>query len=359
MKKIKIANYGVNMSAQYQKVEIYQREERLEMWVGKKPEKNNERGNLPGFIKDMLEISEEARQKFRENAVQQVYHLEEIPAEEIEDPEWQKMFVLKALIEALTGKKFDFTIPKLHSSKGAKPSPNNSLTTLAPSQGWGIEYDLRESYYQKERMSFTAGGTIKTTDGREIDFSVQLNMTREFASQHQISFRAGDAVTIDPLVVHFDSTGSAPAPSLTEQKYQFDLDADGILDSISFAGPGSGFLAYDRNNDGLINDGTELFGPQTGNGFSELAQYDEDGNGWIDENDAIFHQLVIWTKDENGNDQLFTLGQKGIGAIYLGHLDTPFTLTGNQQQLGEIAKTGIFLKENGQAGLIQHIDLVV
>jgi hypothetical protein len=111
---------------------------------------------------------------------------------------------------------------------------------------------------------------------------------------------------------------------------------------------------------GLIFCGTELFGPQTGNGFLELAAYDEDGNGWIDENDSIYNQLVIWTKDENGEDQLFALGEKGIGAIYLGHLATPFALTDAQQQeQGEIAQTGIFLKENGQAGLIQHIDLVV
>ena len=41
----------------------------------------------------------------------------------------------------------------------------------------------------------------------------------------------------------------------------------------------------------------------TGDGFKDLAMYDEDGNGWIDENDEIFSKLLIWSKDENGNDE--------------------------------------------------------
>ena len=60
----------------------------------------------------------------------------------------------------------------------------------------------------------------------------------------------------------------------------------------------------DRNGDGKINDGSELFGTKSGDGFKDLASYDADGNGWIDENDAIFSQLKIWTKDEDGKDKL-------------------------------------------------------
>ena len=114
------------------------------------------------------------------------------------------------------------------------------------------------------------------------------------------------------------------------------------------------------NNDGVVNNGSELFGPQSGNGFSELAEYDGDGNGWIDENDDVYDKLRIWTKDENGNDKLLALGQKGIGAIYLGNVNTDFALKNSQNQLqGEISRTGIFLNENGSAGTIQHIDLAL
>lgn len=103
-----------------------------------------------------------------------------------------------------------------------------------------------------------------------------------------------------------------------------------------------------------------MFGPESGNGFGELANYDSDGNQWIDENDPIYNQLRIWTKDENGNDQLFALGQKGVGAIYLGNVSTAFDLKDSSNNLqGTIQKTGIFLNENGMVGTVQHIDLAI
>jgi len=64
-----------------------------------------------------------------------------------------------------------------------------------------------------------------------------------------------------------------------------DLDANGVTEKISFVGSGGGFLALDKNSDGVVNDGRELFGAATGQGFKELAEYDSDNNNWINEND--------------------------------------------------------------------------
>ncbi len=119
----------------------------------------------------------------------------------------------------------------------------------------------------------------------------------------------------------------------------------------------SGFLALDKNGDGKINDGSELFGATSGNGFADLAQYDSDGNGWIDEADEIFDKLLIWSKDENGNDQLVGLGKAGVGAIYLGAQDTQFSMNSQQNQMNAlIRQTGMFMYENGGVGTIQQID---
>jgi len=147
---------------------------------------------------------------------------------------------------------------------------------------------------------------------------------------------------------------------LTDSKFSFDIDCDGSPDQISRLCAGSGFLSLDLNNDGKINDGSELFGAQSGNGFTDLSLYDSDNNGWIDENDAVFDKLRIWSQDEYGNDILFALGQKGIGAICLGSAGTSFSLRGEgNKENGVIQRTGIFLNENGSAGTIQHVDLVV
>ena len=167
---------------------------------------------------------------------------------------------------------------------------------------------------------------------------------------------AGDAVRKDPLVINFEGN----AAELTGEKFDFDIDADGVDDRISFVSSASGFLALDRNGNGRIDDGHELFGARTGDGFAELAAYDSDGNGWIDENDAIFAELRIWTKDSSGADQLGTLAQHNIGALYLGQAATPFDLKDAQyNQHGQILSTGVYLFEDGRAGTMQQLDLFV
>ena len=122
----------------------------------------------------------------------------------------------------------------------------------------------------------------------------------------------------------------------------------------------SGFLAYDRNGDGVINDGSELFGARSGDGFGELSEFDQDGNRWIDENDDIYRNLRIWMVNSDGDPQLFALGEVGVGAIYLNHHDTPFTVKDEENTtLGKVRESGVFLHENGTAGIIQKIDLAV
>lgn len=205
-------------------------------------------------------------------------------------------------------------------------------------------------------MTFSAQGMLRTADGREINFSVQLNMSIEFFARQDVRIRAGDAAVVDPLVITFNGT----APRFTNSKFYFDMDCDGKEDQISFVGPDSGFLAIDLDGDGRINDGKELFGPATGNGFAELARYDEDGNQWIDENDSIYDRLRIWTKDAEGRDVLFALGQKGIGAIYIGNLDTLFAVKDKENNLqGQVRRTGIYISENGTVGTVQQIDLKI
>ena len=148
---------------------------------------------------------------------------------------------------------------------------------------------------------------------------------------------------------------------MINQKFLFDINADGKEDNISCVNQGSGFLALDKNGDGKINDGNELFGTKSGDGFKDLAAYDQDGNGWIDEADDVFQNLKIWTKDADGNDQLLDLKESGIGALYLGNVSTQFSL--NHQETNAtnavIRSTGVYLKESGEVGTMQHVDLAV
>lgn len=213
-----------------------------------------------------------------------------------------------------------------------------------------------EQYYEEsESTAFSTTGIVRTADGREISINVDVAMSRSFTQYFKEELQIPQLVnTCDPLVINFDGD----VAELSDQKFFFDIDGDGEKDEVSYLGSGSGYLALDKNGDGTINDGNELFGPQTGNGFNDLAKYDADGNGWIDENDPIWSQLKIWCKNEDGTETLYTLAEKGLGAICLQNTATDFALNNDKNQTnGYIRSTGIFLYENGNVGTVQHLDV--
>ena len=164
-----------------------------------------------------------------------------------------------------------------------------------------------------------------------------------------------NTVLCDPLVINLGCN----IAEVSDVKFKFDLDCDGEDDNISTLSSNSGFLALDLNEDGIINDGSELFGTKSGNGFYDLSAYDEDGNGWIDEADSIFNKLRIFTVSENGSQTLLDLKSQDIGAIYLGNVSTDFSLNSLQDNRTNavIRSTGIFLYENGSVGSIQQVDM--
>ncbi len=212
------------------------------------------------------------------------------------------------------------------------------------------------TYQEYEETEFHAKGRAKTEDGRTIDFNVDIVMSRSYMEYMDVSTPLIQNALCDPLVIN---TG-AESGNISDQRFMFDLDCDGIKDRISMPGRGSGFLALDKNGDGIINDGNELFGAKSGDGFGDLRKYDSDGNGWIDENDEIFNKLKVWCKGIGGEDILMDLKEADVGAIFLGSVATEFTLGGTDGiRDGVVRSTGFFLKESGGAGTVQHIDLAL
>lgn len=268
----------------------------------------------------------------------------------------KKIAIMKAVVESITGKKIHISnYSRINDNKEIPPEIQENYETAETKEGWGIIFKSNKSHFEQETTVFQASGIINTEDGRQIDFSLFLAMDRQYFSEESIEIRAGDAVKIDPLVINFDGL----AQDLDSMKFSFDLDADGKEDEISYLDKGSAFLSYDKNRDGKINNGTELFGPQSGDGFADLSEYDEDNNNWIDENDSIFNELGLWFKNRDGNDKLIGLKDAGVGAIYLSNVSTRFNLTDPDNTLnGMVNKSGLYLKESGDVGIIQQIDLV-
>lgn len=295
---------------------------------------------------------------------------------EIDAPEDPKLLLIRAIIEAITGKSIKFVGESAvnQSDKANSTTPTmanlanianaNGGEVIAVSSGntaFGLRYNSNEVIKENETTNFSASGIIKTADGKEIQFQCDLSMQRSFYMDNSTEIFMGASTDrkslCDPLIINFAGT----AAELKNTTFAFDLNADGSAENIQELAAGSAFLVLDKNKDGKINNGNEMFGTQSGDGFADLSVYDEDGNGWIDENDSVYNSLGVWNNSAYGG-KIRSLKEAGIGAIYLQNANTEFSIkdkTTNELQ-GQIRKTGIFLNEkNGNIGTIQHVDLAI
>lgn len=343
---MKIENSKVLMQAASLKKEELVKQEQLNVWVDKPAQVTQ--GDKVNISIQGLEAQKTESLKPKEEEL-------------MSNKDNLKLKLIEAMLTRLTGKKFKFRYVYLD-LKQDNQQLNNMEAEIADVHaqgnqrlGWGINYHYSEQYTKTEQMSFKAMGKVSLKDGRQIDFSVAIHMSRSYSEAFSLDMRTGDALK-DPLAIDLTGRGI----QLTDKTMHFDLDFDGIKEDIPILAQGSGYLVIDRNNNKILDDGSELFGPKTEHGFYELAEYDEDLNGWIDENDNIFEGLKIWVSDGNGEGRLIGLVEAGVGAIFLGKVDSSYTFKDVQNNtLGMLKQTGVYLKENGQAGLVHEIDLKI
>lgn len=207
-----------------------------------------------------------------------------------------------------------------------------------------------ERIVESESTQVCGNGKVKTADGRQIDFAFAVDMQRHYEKESTLE-ESGRVELRDPLMLAFDGK----ACELTDQRLAFDLDADGTAEWIPQPGANTCLLVWDRNGNGRADNGSELFGVASGNGFADLAQLDKDGNGWIDEADPAFSELALWS-----GERFDGLLAGGVGALYTAAVDAPFALKNRDNELlGQIRAAGVYLAESGQVGLMQQVDLAV
>lgn len=342
---MKIASASLQMASSHAASQHRETKESLRMWVGQQPPDFAAINQRP--TPTVVNISDAGR------AAQSADDIKKDLEEAVDrDP---GLRLIRQMLEFMTGEKTRITeVSELSSAFEQTQTATASSNANPQSSGFGIEYDYSESYTETEQTSFAASGTVKTADGMEISFNISLSMSRSYHEESSVSLRLGDAEKkVDPLVLNFAGT----AAQLTDQRFSFDLNADGQTELINGLTGGSGFLVFDRNNDGKINNGGEMFGPSSGNGFAELSALDEDNNGWIDENDSAYDQLQVW---QGAEGKLQSIASAGVGAIALSHISTPFSIKNDANDLmAEVHNSGIFLQHDGEAGTIQHLDLTV
>ncbi|RKG37263.1 calcium-binding protein [Acinetobacter rongchengensis] len=169
----------------------------------------------------------------------------------------------------------------------------------------------------------------------------------------------------DPLVIDINNDGVIN--TVAENGYQgalFDHDNDGFRTATGWVAPGDGLLVRDKNNDGIINNGGELFGDNTllangefaKNGIEALADLDSNGDGILDSNDQAFNEIKVW-QDLNSDgistsDELFSLLDVDITSINLSSLTNV-----NSEVEGGIVKNQInFTKNDGSSSIIADVN---
>jgi hypothetical protein len=179
--------------------------------------------------------------------------------------------------------------------------------------------------------------------------------------KHKELFKQAQTRT-SPLVLDLDGDG-VETTAINNGAY-FDHDASGFAESTGWVSADDGLLALDRNGDGRISDGTELFGNQTlfpdgsqaGNGFQALTQWDGNGDGRIDANDAVWSQLQIW-RDQNEDGyseagELYSLSDFGIVSLDTGYSDATVFV---DAQGNEHRQQGGFTRADGITGTVTDV----
>jgi len=151
----------------------------------------------------------------------------------------------------------------------------------------------------------------------------------------------------DPLILNLDNSDFNFSPT---DKVSFDLNADGRLDEISNLRTGNAFLALDKNSNGLIDDGSELFGDTRGaaDGFADLAQYDSNFDGQINADDKVFEHLLLMNFDAQGNQTIRKLSSEEIQSLSLIYQSKNNDYTGDNSLILESS----FQKIDGSKGRV-------
>ena len=260
--------------------------------------------------------------------------------------------LMKNVIESLFGVKIRMMPPMKSSSSEAAATSSDPAASQTAASASEPDHQVKVTEYlaEREQLRFSASGSVQTADGKTIDLKLGFAMSYQ---QLQLSERiTRESALKDPLVINLEKQFA----DLQDTRFEFDIDSDGTKDSLANLSQGSYFLALDKNNNQEIDNGSELFGAQSGNGFAELAQYDEDGNSFIDEGDSIYAKLSVW-RPETG---LMAIADVGVGAIYLHPVETQFQNIGNNSEgesQGVLRSSSIYLKEDGTAGTVQQLDL--
>lgn len=192
--------------------------------------------------------------------------------------------------------------------RGAGQAPADALQAT-------FSVEVRTLFIQWVQVLFRRDLTQPSWMVQGSGFTLQIQQTQ---------VTTGAAPPRDPLVLDLD--GSGPATTGEAGARGFDLEGDGDPRPTSFVAGGTALLALDRDGNGRIDSGSELFGDQHGaaDGYEELRKFDANQDGRIDAADPVFAHLSLLF----GDGRLCAIGEAGLRALSLGAVARPGSTRG-------------------------------
>lgn len=217
---------------------------------------------------------------------------------------------------------------RLAEGPGAQGSPSAAAASLSPPPA-SFQAEVTTLQVEHVRVEVSTPDVHLEIEATRIEYT-RLSVTRHNESRKQ-----------DPLVI--DLSGQGPQMTGLEGALSFDLDGDGSASPMSFVQGNSAFLAMDRDGDGLISSGKELFGDQHGavDGYEELRKFDGDANGRIDAADPVYSQLRLLYGD---------LGQSSLEAAGIRSFELDAWIAGQTLASGDsILRTATATLSDGRS----------
>ena len=205
--------------------------------------------------------------------------------------------------------------------------------------------------------------------GDNSDWSLLTRISPEWNGDKYIDWNAlnrdGYYFIFDPLALDLNGNGIETLAANGHDGALFDHERLGIRTATGWIHSNDGILVYDRNGDGKINDGGEIFGDNTllkngktaAHGFEAAADLDDNGDGKLDAADSAFSKLGVW-RDLNHNGiseegEIFALKDLHIKSLNLGYTQADKDL-GNGNTLAEV---GSYTDEDGNEHIMGDLRL--
>jgi len=204
---MKIQSSDIQMTSQHIAVKEESKSESLKVWVGnQRPDFEKMGEGLQLLTRDNVDLSQQARSAThgQGNQTRSVRSREDDDAAAASNPVSK---FISVLMELLTGKKIKLTrvspqvenvdpekaaeLTQAASQAAALSQPQTTPQQPVAPMGFGLEYNAQQTTLEAELMSFSTKGVVRTTDGKQVDFSLEFTMQRVVATEQTTSIRMG------------------------------------------------------------------------------------------------------------------------------------------------------------------------